>query len=108
MTLEEKKEVYNKAFTFRHDFADMVAREFKNSYCAVPPSGSDMFHPELWKGCHWKWFEEKIDTFLADKTVEAIKKTDPKKCTCGKSCMKGYTLCESCYNGHFDVLNEHD
>lgn len=21
-----------------------------------PPSGSDIFHPALWKGSHWKWF----------------------------------------------------
>lgn len=23
---------------------------------AYPPSGSDCFHPELWKSGHWRWF----------------------------------------------------
>jgi hypothetical protein len=23
-----------------------------------PPSGSDLFHPELWKSKHWVWFFE--------------------------------------------------
>ena len=26
----------------------------KDEYC-YPPSGSDMWHPELWKGGHWNW-----------------------------------------------------
>ena len=25
---------------------------------AYPPSGSDRFHPELWKAGHWRWFKQ--------------------------------------------------
>jgi hypothetical protein len=58
LTEEEQKEVYNKAFTWKHDYADHVAKlldQSKYEY-AVVPSGSDLFKPELWKPCHWKWF----------------------------------------------------
>ncbi len=24
---------------------------------AYPPSGSDRFHPELWRAPHWRWFD---------------------------------------------------
>jgi hypothetical protein len=26
---------------------------------SYPPSGSDVLHPELWKGAHWRWFVAK-------------------------------------------------
>jgi len=57
---EEKKEVYNKAFTWKHDHADHVANLMEREKCllnnAYPPSGSDLFKPELWKPAHWRWF----------------------------------------------------
>lgn len=27
----------------------------------VPPSGEDMPFPQLWKGCHWRWFADYCD-----------------------------------------------
>lgn len=60
LTTEAQKTVYDKAFTFMHDHADHVHNLFDNKTQAVAPSGSDMFHPELWKGIHWVWFLNKI------------------------------------------------
>lgn len=31
---------------------NLIRSEKNDSY---PPSGSDMYHPELWKPTHWKW-----------------------------------------------------
>lgn len=56
LNLHEKTEVYNKAFTWLHDHSDYVHRLFDKKTPQVPPSGSDMFHPELWKSIHWAWF----------------------------------------------------
>jgi hypothetical protein len=33
----------------------IASREGEGS--AYPPSGSDRFHPELWKASHWRWFD---------------------------------------------------
>ena len=63
LSISEQLEVYNKAFTFLHDHADHVHSLFEDDVTPyIPPSGSDMFRPELWKGIHWAWFlnKEKI------------------------------------------------
>lgn len=57
-TEEQKQEIYNKAFTWRHNFADHVANLIKKENVSIEPSGSDMFKPHLWKACHWLWFSE--------------------------------------------------
>lgn len=57
LTKEEQLEVYNKAFAFLHDHADHVHSLYDKKTPGVAPSGSDMFHPELWKGIHWVWFK---------------------------------------------------
>lgn len=28
---------------------------------AYPPSGSDVFHPELWRAPHWRWLDGVIN-----------------------------------------------
>ena len=58
---EEKKEVYTTAFTWGHDHADHLSNLLEEDYCKfvtnkIAPSGSDLFKPELWKPCHWRWF----------------------------------------------------
>lgn len=53
---EQRKEIYDKAFTFMHDHTDHVHSLFDKNTPSVAPSGSDMFKPELWKGIHWVWF----------------------------------------------------
>ena len=57
---EKQFEVYNRAFTWRHDHADHVANLLKDCKDKVAPSGSDIFRPELWKSIHWKWFLEDL------------------------------------------------
>lgn len=56
LTTEERKEVFNKAFTFLHDHPDHIHSLFNKDTSWVAPSGSDLWHPELWKGIHWAWF----------------------------------------------------
>lgn len=53
---DERREIFDKAWTFRHDHADHVANLIKHTEVAVAPSGSDLFKPELWKAIHWNWF----------------------------------------------------
>ena len=60
LTQEEKFEVYNKAFTFLHDHSDHVWSMVTKDKDSIAPSGSDMFHPELWKSIHWVWFLKEI------------------------------------------------
>ncbi len=59
LSTEEIKQVYDKAFTFLHDHADHVNSLFEKTTPCIAPSGSDLFHPELWKGIHWAWFIKK-------------------------------------------------
>jgi hypothetical protein len=40
-----------------------VLRLVGGAKVAYPPSGSDCFHPELWKAEHWKWFADEKLTF---------------------------------------------
>lgn len=56
LSAEEQKDLYNKAHSFLHDHSDHVHNLFDKKTPSVAPSGSDMFHPELWKGIHWVWF----------------------------------------------------
>lgn len=64
LTVEEKFKAYNNAFTYLHDHADHVNDLLIDAFLdyAVAPSGSDMFHPELWKPIHWKWFKERLES----------------------------------------------
>jgi len=64
LTQEELKELYGKAFTYKHDHADHVALLLNNAEYCTSPSGSDMFHPELWKESHWRWYHEVLDSLL--------------------------------------------
>jgi hypothetical protein len=56
LNIQERLDLYNKAFTFLHDHADPIRRLFDKKTIGIAPSGRDMFHPELWKGTHWVWF----------------------------------------------------
>jgi hypothetical protein len=56
LTERERWEVFNNAVNFLHDYSDHVHSSFDKETSSVAPSGSDMFHPELWKGIHWVWF----------------------------------------------------
>lgn len=56
LTDEERKVVFNKAFTFLHDHSDHIYTLFNKLTPMIAPSGTDLWHPELWKGIHWNWF----------------------------------------------------
>ena len=53
---EELREVARLANEFKKNHASHVDNLIKIAKIAVAPSGSDLFHPELWKPIHWKWF----------------------------------------------------
>lgn len=36
---------------------DRLIKSQEGSGSAYPPSGSDQYHPELWKAPHWRWFD---------------------------------------------------
>ena len=39
-------------YNLHKEHVDSLCKEEKELY---PPSGSDCFHPELWKSGHWNW-----------------------------------------------------
>ena len=60
LTPEEKEQVYSIGIKWYSDHIEhvdamvtQVDLKFKFSYA---PSGSDIFHPELWKLPHWRYF----------------------------------------------------
>lgn len=66
LTSDEKKELYNKAFTYSHDNSELVHNSFNKKTPSIAPSGSDMFHPELWKDIHWSWFFKYVNDDISD------------------------------------------
>ena len=56
LSREEIVKIDSIAFSFLHDHVDHVYGLFDKNTPSVAPSGSDLFHPELWKGIHWVWF----------------------------------------------------
>lgn len=59
LTLGEIYEIREKARSFYNAHRDHVLKLYMNKRDdeGIAPSGSDMFHPELWKGIHWRWFK---------------------------------------------------
>jgi len=49
--------VATEAWYARH--AQHVKSLERSSTGSYPPSGSDCSRPDLWKGAHWAWFEER-------------------------------------------------
>jgi uncharacterized protein with PIN domain len=48
---------------------DNIAKEASGSYS---PSGSDLGKPELWKGSHWRWFNQMCPQVRHDDTSERL------------------------------------
>lgn len=46
----------DKAREFYWGHIEHVDRLLGDADAEYAPSGSDIFHPELWKPAHWKWF----------------------------------------------------
>lgn len=41
---------------------------------SYPPSGSDLFHPELWKASHWRWANEEFNWGIKNKKTNIFKR----------------------------------
>jgi hypothetical protein len=50
----------------------MQLRPTSTNHC-YPPSGSDVIHPELWTGAHWRWF---VHTELGEWALETERKAN--------------------------------
>lgn len=57
LTLDEKLKIRALARAFYEAHTESVRELYLvNPGLGVAPSGLDLFHPELWKGIHWRWF----------------------------------------------------
>ena len=56
LSLEEKILFAELAKKYMLDHNMHVTKLISCDEKAIDPSGSDLFHPELWKSGHWKWF----------------------------------------------------
>ncbi len=54
---ELQAELIAKARNWRNQHLDHVTDLVSVADAEYPPSGSDAFRPELWKGAHWKWLQ---------------------------------------------------
>ena len=41
---------------WRNQHYDHVRKLINSGSVRYPPSGSDAYHPGLWKAAHWRWF----------------------------------------------------
>ena len=53
----EEADWMGRVVAWRSEHGPHIARLISQADVAYPPSGSDWWHPELWKGEHWKWLE---------------------------------------------------
>ena len=60
LTFDEKVEVLKKAKAFKKENKRYVEDRLKRAKHGIAPSGSDLNHPELWKGIHWYWFVNRL------------------------------------------------
>ena len=57
---EEQKKAIDKANKWVLLHKNYVIRITAEVYESYPPSGLDIFHPELWKAAHWNWYRKEI------------------------------------------------
>lgn len=53
---EERVTVVEQGRMWLRRHRDHVKHVLEEGEAAYPPSGSDLFQPELWKSGHWRWF----------------------------------------------------
>lgn len=57
---DEREKVLDKAMKWYNNHEEhvdtMIEEILGKQMKGVPPSGSDLYNPELWKDIHWKWF----------------------------------------------------
>lgn len=56
LSREDKDKVLETAAKWCNDHTEHVNTLIDSAKEAIPPSGSDLFRPELWKGIHWLWY----------------------------------------------------
>jgi hypothetical protein len=47
------------AINFYLNHTEHVEKLMKEAKVGIQPTGQDAFHPELWKGIHWKYYFDK-------------------------------------------------
>lgn len=52
----EQKKIKDLASLWFSDHKTHVEKLLTNTKENVSPSGSDLYHPELWKDVYWNWF----------------------------------------------------
>jgi len=55
---EELEQVVDKANTWFLLHKKYVLRIMGKVCKSYPPSGLDIYHPELWTGAHWCWYKK--------------------------------------------------
>jgi hypothetical protein len=58
---DEKTEIVILASRWYREHIHHVIKLVRKQTIAYPPSGLDLFCPELWTSAHWKWF---TDTYV--------------------------------------------
>ncbi len=59
LTEEQQVSVLHAAAEWQESHYEEVQEMRQSSSYSYPPSGSDMFHPELWKPQHWRWLNQR-------------------------------------------------
>lgn len=57
----EQHRVCKLAWNWYTEQAEHVDALMKCHDKRIAPSGSDLFHPELWKAIHWNWYMRLVD-----------------------------------------------
>jgi hypothetical protein len=55
LDMPERSRALRVARAWREQHKSHVERLTANGHIAYPPSGSDIFRPELWKPAMWRW-----------------------------------------------------
>lgn len=56
----EFTKLLDKATVWYSEHTQYVDKLIKSDKYSYYPTSSDMFHPELWKSGHWKWYKERL------------------------------------------------
>ncbi len=48
--------IFEKACDWFYLHENEITIAMNNEFVDYPPSGTDIYMPEVWKGVHWKWF----------------------------------------------------
>ena len=71
LTPKEIQEIKTKGESFLSKHSIHVLTVINNGpKYIVPPSGVDLFRPELWKAIHWRWFSQWTGVALPDEPAK--------------------------------------